>query len=408
MKIILHPILLMFAIASFETLNAQTWEEKQSLPGVGRHHPVTFSINDKGYSVTGSTETFTATSDFYEYDPILDTWNTLPAFSGPARGYSIGDTWNGKAYVGFGLGGFSNYLNDLWEFDPTTGDWTELTPCPCPERIHPSFTIVNGVLYVGLGNNANNGNLNDWWKYDIVSDTWTQLTDLPGPPRHHPYMFTVNGDVYTGLGHGNGPGTNVYKDWYRWNIDAETWTTLSDFPAEGRVAGTQLNVGDRGFVLSGDGEDHGTMATGEFWEYDYLSDTWTELPPHPGVSRWAPGSFTIGNVVYFVAGEVKTGNPNAGFKKDLWSYNLDAMVSVNDIGQQNSISLFPNPATSEIQIEGIENNTRIKIISSTGQIIWEQRYLGSPISIEHLVAGIYFIITEQNDASIKHLKLIKQ
>lgn len=400
--------ILIVGVTFFQPINAQTWEEKQSLPGVGRHHPVTFSLNNKGYSVTGSTSTFTATSDFYEYDPLLDSWNTLPAFSGPARGYSIGDTWNGKAYMGFGLGAFSNYLNDLWEFDPSTGNWTELTPCPCPERIHPSFTIVNGVLYVGLGNNANDGNLNDWWKYDIGSDTWTQLTDLPGPPRHHPFMFTVNGDVYTGLGHGNGPGTNVYKDWYRWNVNTETWTSLSDFPAEGRVAGTQLNIGDRGFVLSGDGDDHGTMPTGEFWEYNYQTDTWFALPPHPGVSRWAPGSFTIGNVVYLMAGEVKTGSPNAGLKNDLWSYSLDAPVNVSEINQQNSISIFPNPSSKEIQFEGVENNSSIKIISSAGQIVLQQKYSGGSILIDNLDAGIYFILNEKNDGSIQYLKFIKK
>ena len=71
----------------------------------------------------------------------------------------------------------------------------------------------------------------------------------------------------------------VITCWYRWDIDTETWTQMTDFPGEGRVAGTQFSIGDRGFVLSGD------------------SDSWSALPPHPGPSRWAPGSFTIGNVV---------------------------------------------------------------------------------------------------------------
>lgn len=401
----LQTMFLALSLISYGTLNAQTWQAESSMPGVGRHHPVTFSLNDKGYSVTGSTSVAAATSNFYEYDPIADTWTTLPNFTGPARGYSIGDTWDGKAYMGFGLGNSSNYMNDLWVFDPVTGDWTELTSCPCDVRIHPTFAIENGLLFVGLGNNATTGNLNDWWEYNISTDTWRQLTSLPGPPRHHPYMFTANGDIYTGLGHGNGV---IYKDWYRWDIATETWTQMTDFPAEGRVAGTQLSIGDRGFVLSGDGDDHAAMATGEFWEYDYQSDTWSALPPHPGVSRWAPGSFAIGNVVYFMAGEVYPGNPSAGFKNDLWSFDLDAFTSVSEITYLSDIVLYPNPASSLIQLQGAKENTEITLISSTGQLVWKQHYLGNPIDVTRLETGLYFLNLETIDGTQKRIKFIKQ
>jgi N-acetylneuraminic acid mutarotase len=310
---------------TFSFLKAQTWEQKASNPGVGRHHPVSFSLNNKGYMVTGSTSTQVATADFYEYDPLLDSWITLPDFPGSARGFSIGDTYNGKAYMGFGVGPISNFLNDLWEYDPMTGNWTELASCPCIPRYHPTFVIENGLLFIGVGSSPV-GNLNDWWEYNIQTDSWRQLTDLPGPTRHHPYMFSVNGDVYTGLGH----GAIIYRDWYKWDISSETWTQMNDLPAQGRVAGTQFSIGDRGFILSGDGDDHGSMPTGEFWEYDFQTDSWTELPPHPGVSRWAPGSFTIGNVVYFGAGEIYHGNPDPGHKNDLWCFDLDMISSLSE------------------------------------------------------------------------------
>ena len=404
----LQTVLFTLSLISFGTLTAQTWEEKESMPGVGRHHPVTFSLNDKGYSVTGSTAATVATSNFYEYDPIADSWTTLSNFTGPVRGYSISDTWDGKAYMGFGLGTGNNYLNDLWVFDPVTGDWTELTPCPCAERIHPTFAIENGLLFVGMGNNATDGNLNDWWEYNISTDTWRQLTDLPGPPRHHPFMFSANGDIYTGLGHGSGPGTNVYTDWYRWDIDTELWTQMTDFPDEGRVAGTQFSIGDRGFILSGDGDNHGSMPTGEFWEYDYQSDTWTSLPPHPGVSRWAPGSFTIGNVVYFMAGEVRPGNPNPGLKSDVWSFDLDALASISDNSQLSNIKLYPNPATSHVQLQGIQDNAEIKIYTSAGQLVWNEKYTGNAIQLDQLEVGLYLLTIKQNDSVTQRIKFIKQ
>lgn len=396
------------SVISFGTLHAQTWLAQESMPGVGRHHPVTFSLNDKGYSATGSTSSAIATSNFYEYDPIADTWTTLPNFTGPARGYSIGDTWDGKAYMGFGLGNSSNYMNDLWVFDPVTGVWNELTSCPCAVRIHPAFAIENGLLFVGLGNNATSGNLNDWWEYNISTDTWRQLTSLPGPPRHHPFMFTVNGDIYTGLGHGNGPGTNIYTDWYRWDIAAESWTQMADFPAEGRVAGTQLSVGDRGFILSGDGDNHSAMPTGEFWEYDYQSDTWEAFPPHPGVSRWAPGSFAIGNVIYFVAGEVYPGNPNPGYKNDVWSFDLETFVSVTENIYVSNLVLYPNPSSSFIQLKGVEENTEITLFSSAGRLVWKKHYSGNTIDVSPLETGLYFLMIETIDGVQQRIKFTKQ
>jgi len=59
------------------------------------------------------------------------------------------------------------------------------------------------------------------------------------------------------------------------------------------VAGTQFSYNGFGYVLSGDGDNHGSMNTGEFWAYDPVTDTWDELPPHPEGSRWAPASFII-------------------------------------------------------------------------------------------------------------------
>lgn len=391
-------------LMSMSFIFAQNWEQKASAPGDGRHHPVTFALDGKGYMVTGSTDFVTGTTDFYQYDPAQDEWTTLQDFPGVGRGFSIGDTWNGKAYIGFGFGANNDYLNDLWEYDPSTGNWTELTSCPCAERVHPSFVIEDGLLFVGMGNNDIDGNMNDWWEYNIATDSWRQLPDLPGQERHHPFMFSVNGDVYTGFGHGNAPGVNVYNDWYKWDIQNETWTQMNDLPAEGRVAGTQFSFGDRGFVLSGDGDDHYTMQTGEFWEYDYQTDTWTSLPPHPGLSRWAPGSFVINGTVYFMAGEVRSGNANAGLKTDLWSFNLDNtsnMVSFED----NDLLVFPNPTSHSLTIEGFNPSEPLtyQIVDLSGKILIEEESVDGLIDVSSLSKGIYYIsFIKQNELVSKH------
>ena len=174
--------------------------------------------------------------------------------------------------MGFG-GASGTAFNDLWEYDSETEEWTQLADCPCEGRYHPAFVQLDDKIYVGMGNNSN-GNLKDWWEYDIPTDTWTQKDDLPGPPRHHPYHFGIDDIAYVCFGHGNSMNGNlsIYTDVYKFDPSTDEWTQLNEFPGEGRVAGTQFDYGGKGYVLSGDGDDHSFMEEGEFWEYDPATD----------------------------------------------------------------------------------------------------------------------------------------
>ncbi len=379
----------------------QTWEEKTPYPGSPRHHPATFVIDGMAYLLTGSTAT-AYTKDFYKYDPTDDSWEELPEFPGAARSFSYAVANNGKGYIGFGVSD-ADFLNDLWEYDPSTETWTQLTSCPCAKRAHPAFVVQDDRIFVGLGNFSSN--LKDWWEYNINTDSWRQLPDLPGPERHHPYHFAVGGSVYVGLGHG--VGMAIYKDWYRWDLDTESWEIMNDFPDQARVAGTQFNIGNRGFVLSGDGDDHSTMATGEFWEYDYQTDTWEQKPPHPGVSRWAPGSFTIGNVVYFTSGQVREGNPGEGLQNDLWSFEVESLVGTAADALE-TIAIYPNPTDEVLHVEGLAEISSVQLFNGVGKFIREEHLAGGQIDVAYLNSGLYFISLTTQSGEVKRLKFIKK
>ena len=290
------------------------WVQVASLPPSFNetHHSFGFSFGGFGYLVSGNSRS-EVRDDFYQYDPNNDVWTELAPFPGSARGFAIGDTWAGKAYFGFGRSS-SDFLNDFWVFDPANMEWTELASCPCSGRRHPAMVAQNGKVFIGMGNNSN-GNLKDWWAYDIASNTWSQKEDFPAPKRHHPYQFGIDDYVYTGFGHGNG----IFDDWYRYDSVEETWTQVASLPAEGRVAGTQFSYNGIGYVLSGDGEDHRSMETGEFWAYDPVLDTWSALPAHPGSSRWAPASFIIGGEVYLI-----NGKSFGLYTSEIYKYDLTA------------------------------------------------------------------------------------
>ncbi len=331
-----------------------TWESRAAFPGGGRHHPICFANATHGFVLTGSTLTSAYTSDLWVYEAATDTWTDLSetssAFPGAARTQSYGvaatlDCSNTKAYLGFGFSD-GTILNDWWEFDMATHEWKQLAEFPGEGRRHPAMNFVEplGEIHVGLGDGIY-GNYDDYWSYNIEKDEWKQLADFPSSQRHHPFMFSINSDSYVGLGHDN---VGIERDWYRYDAVGGRWNKENDFASyswsdssspittEARVAGTEFSVAGScdsettlGFVLSGDGDDHSSMASGEFHVFDPQSSHWHELPPHPGFSRWAPGSFVLMGTsqVYFFGGYDRLFGI---YNSDLWTMDMKPLFVETD------------------------------------------------------------------------------
>jgi len=380
---------------------SQEWKSATPPPDFLTDHTFGFSIDDKGYLVSGTTEFEGPSSAFLQYDPATDTWDTLTDFPGFARGYGIGDVWDRKAYFGFGTS-IDSMLRDLWVFDPDSMRWSQLTSCPCEPRLHPTFVANKGKIFMGLGNN-NNGNLNDWWEYDIPSDTWSQKPDYPDSRRHHPYQFAMGDYVYTAFGHGNG----IFRELYRYDPSLEVWEKMADIPGEGRVAGTQFSYDGKGYVLSGDGDDHNSMETGEMWSYDPLLNTWDSLPPHPGKSRWAPASFVIDGVVYLYNGTSFFSGSGYVYQAEAYSFDLKEMVSSSrEVSKNNSFSLYPNPFSSLFYINAIADDYKqVRIYTMDNKSVYTGQNAPQH-DVSHLPAGLYLIeiYTDQNVEVLLGLK----
>ena len=282
-------------------LLAQNWQSSPSYGADSRHHPITFSSDRYGFVMAGQNATGEYLEDAYRFDAQTETWEQIDNFPGGPRGYAYGVSNNTTAYVGFGKFN-SDYPTDWWAYDIPSNQWTQLANFPSAGRSHPALILVNDKVYVGLGSNTSN--LGDWWEYDIPSDTWSQKADFDFGDRHHPFYFGIDGIPYVGFGHGNSinGALNVYNDFYKYDATTDSWITLNEFPSEGRVAGTQFSYNGKGYILSGDGDDHGPLDNGELWEYIPQTDSWLQLESHPGNSRWAPGCFIINCDLYLTSG----------------------------------------------------------------------------------------------------------
>jgi hypothetical protein len=366
-----------------------TWNQRTGYPGAGRHHPITFANETHGFLLTGTTATAPFTSDFYIYEEATDRWFDVTNHTAGSAWNGFGPRSFGygvvlpvanspKAYLGFGLVNNAP-MGDLWEFDMVTHSWKRLADFPGLARLHPAMVpVLNknnndlGVweIHVGLGE-GNEGNYNDWWSYSIDNNQWEQLSDFPSTPRHHPFYFGIAESAFAGLGHSD--GRTIERDWFRFDASTRTWHPEANFASykldkttmdlavarslqpittEARVAGTQFSIefplygttstnsasspamrGALGFVLSGDGDDHSTMEQGEFHAFypgnfaNNVSGWWMQLTPHPGVSRWAPGSFVMrGSArVYFTSGLERFSNI---FYADLWQADLTSLFEL--------------------------------------------------------------------------------
>tara|TARA_B100000900_G_scaffold75662_3_gene60528 strand:- start:13193 stop:14932 length:1740 start_codon:yes stop_codon:yes gene_type:complete len=311
--------LLVFIISN--SLFAQNWQQVTSFPFAGVHHPITFSYENYGFSISGSN-----TDLVYRYDSNTDSWTQLSNFPGGDRGYAYGVQVGSKAYMGFGSNLSGNFPTDWWEYDIINDSWSQKSSFPGNGRNHPAMVSVGGKIFVGCGSNT--ANLGDWWEYDINSDSWSQKPDIPGNDRHHPYYFGIGNYAYVGFGHGSvpGPGSNqsgsfIYNDFYRYDPSNDSWLQLDNFPSEARVAGTQFSFNGKGYVLSGDGDDHSSLDSGELWEYEPSTDLWTQLPSHPGDAIWAPGCFVIDCSVYFLLGQNNNTFPTV-YPSNIYTYKL--------------------------------------------------------------------------------------
>jgi N-acetylneuraminic acid mutarotase len=392
------------------------WQQAASLPQtvVGRHHPITFANETHGFYLTGSSSVAQITADVYIYNEEEDMWTAADAdFPGGARSFGYGvvipEAGNTKAYMGFGMGGDNNErLSDLWELDMSTMQYTQLASCPGSGRRHPAMVPVkkgSGIgsadidgqwdIHVGLGDGVG-GNYNDWWVYSISSNSWSEMPELfPGNKRHHPFYFGLgqHSKAYVGLGHSDGFDPYIERDWYHIDALTQTWVREPDFSSfdvdtgalvttEGRVAGTQFSIefipneesdndnndtthstsrsGSLGFVLSGDGDDHGPMATGEFHAFNSTTGKWQTLPPHPGVSRWAPGSFVMRGTAraYFTSGYNRQNNV---MYDDLWKIDLSPLFPLLNITfSNNTIISATNSTSSAVHHNGgLANNASI-------------------------------------------------
>ena len=87
----------------------------------------------------------------------------------------------------------------------------------------------------------------------------------------------------------------------------------------------------------------------------------------------------------------------------------DPITSISSTAISNEYRLFPNPASEQIMVTGIKENTHFLISNSAGQIMQRGQFANEleKLDIQQLRSGVYFLqlLTPNNHTTLRFSKI---
>ncbi len=241
------------------------WTQVANFPGSPRRNGVSFSIGNYGYAGIGFNGS-TQFSSFYRYDPVNNSWTARASYPGNGLRGTMGAVLNGKAYVGGGTDSSVTPNSDLWEYDPVSDNWTLITNnWPLGDRTGGMAIGIGQYVYFGFGQNTSR-DFNDLWRYDPSSNQWTQMASLTNGHRFH--SIVLNFDSLIILGGGRRLGGAVLGDFYSYNYNTNSWASFPAHIDSTRWTAVGLSTDQYGYVISGVSNRNTNVLSG------HLDDTW--------------------------------------------------------------------------------------------------------------------------------------
>lgn len=278
------------------TIVASRWARVADFPGGGIYKTAAFENNGYGYTGLGFRLGDEYPSNFWRYDPGNNSWSSIPNFPGTPRVIAIASSSKGKGVVG---GGFDSNiggrvaLSDYYTYDPALNSWQFLTNNPAPTEIlfGMKHGLINEKLYI-----LNCGTA--FYSLDTNPVDWTNLSDGL-PAIDGPGATFVIGDICYFVS-GKNITTNVHHNKV-WAYDANlnTWEQKNDFPGPPRGGGSAFAINGKGYFGLGSANPY---YYDDFWEYDPANDTWASLGSFPGNPRASCFVFVINNQAYIGTG----------------------------------------------------------------------------------------------------------
>ncbi len=167
--------------------------------------------------------------------------------------------------------------------------------------------------YLGTGFNAFGNLTNEFWEYDPATDSWTQKANFGGVARRGAVGFSIGGKGYMGTGDITVTTSNTLGDFWEYDPLLNSWTQINSFFGAARTYAVGFSIGNKGYIGTG-GNNSGYL--NDFWEYDPATNSWVQKANFGGIIRWQAVGYNIGNKGY-----IGTGGDGFNSMSDFWEYN---------------------------------------------------------------------------------------
>ena len=115
------------------------------------------------------------------------------------------------------------------------------------------------------------------------------------------------------------------------------------------------------------------------------------------------GSFDARNnsgLTCIAVDNVTYSDANWSFKDAAASYSTNCSLGIDDFDTEVSVSVYPNPATSQLKISSTQTITAITIKDITGKDVGSPEFNNNSIDISYLSKGLYFLQIETTGGSV--------
>jgi len=372
---------------------ADYWTQKANFPATARGEAFSFSIGSKGYLGTGyihDTSSSLMFSDFWQYDQSTNTWSQKADFGGGQWFQGVGFSIENKGYAvtGFDSAGIGS---EFWEYDTTMNIWTQKATFLGQARTLATGFSIGRKGYIGIGGSG--PALKDFWQYDQLADTWTQKTDFSGGNRAYSAGFSIGGYGYMGTG---ADGGNLYDDFWKYDTTSNSWSQVANFSGGPIAAACSFSVGNKGYIGIGYwGNYH------DWWEYDPIVNQWNQKSSCLGTGRIFACSFSIGLKGYIAIGDTLNTGCCSFSTNDVWEYTPDSIVTgINELSSSAfQFYISPNPAKDIIICSfasSANKKVEISIFDGIGRKVFSQQ-LQTVIDIRDFSEGLYFIVATNGE-----------
>lgn len=162
-------------------------------------------------------------------------------------------------------------------------------------------------------------NVNETWEFDYKKNTWVNLEAKNLPPWRANHSMVYDEVRNKVLMFGGGDFINAFNDLWQYDYSSNTWTNITpDYSPEARILHGMVYVPDRDVVIMyGGRKATGGVSFSDIWQLDCKTYTWKQLNPenNPGVADHV-------NITYDQsADKVLVYNTPA-----VWAYDFDSIT----------------------------------------------------------------------------------